>query len=153
MVLTYQLWWKLTLWTFKLIGEPNLHCQCAPKFPFLMIIPNPLHAGAQRCVTTYRVQIEYWVNLLTSKKCTLGIWEIWFLKKRNMIKDSVKYMSWWWWADMQSRRQAAMYRGSDPPVTSSSAPFRPTGQPSLVYHSSSALLSCHRATQPLPILS
>ena len=32
---------------------------------------------------------------------------------------------------MQSRRPA-MYRGSDPPVTSSSAPFLPTGQHNLV---------------------
>ena len=54
------------------------------------------------------------------------IWEIQFLKKRNTVTESEKY-KWWWGADMQSRRQA-MYRGSDPPVTSSSAPFRPTGQ-------------------------
>ena len=33
---------------------------------------------------------------------------------------------------MQSRRQA-MYRGSDPPVTSSSAPFLPTGQRNLLH--------------------
>ena len=58
------------------------------------------------------------------------IWEIQFLKKRNTVTESEKY-KWWWGADMQSRRQA-MYRGSDPPVTSSSAPFLPTGQRNLL---------------------